>query len=219
MDRELRIRLRCLITALALAGGSGLALAQAEPSQTTGAQTGAQTGTASGNTTGNATGTAATGQNATTGLDHADRSFLQRAARSNLAQIETGQLAAQQSSDPQVKQFGERMVQDHSQANDKLKTVAESVGVQLPTQAGHTDMQEMSKLKSLSGQQFDKTYARAMVRDHRKDVQEFEHVAQTAKNPEVRAYAEQTLPTLKEHLALAEQLPGNSGSTAGATSR
>jgi putative membrane protein len=202
MDRELRIRLKCLITALALAGGSGLALAQ--------------TGTA----TGNATGTGSTYANSSaSGLDHADRSFLQKAARGNLAEVETGQLAAQQSSDPQVKQFGERMVQDHSQANDKLKTVAESVGVQLPTQPSHADMQEMSKLKSLSGQKFDKTYANAMLKDHRKDVQEYEHVAQTAKNPEVRAYAEQTLPTLKEHLALAEQLPENSGGTSGGTSR
>jgi putative membrane protein len=201
METEHGAHTRCLIAALILAGGSGLALAQSGPDRSPGAQTGAATGTESTNT------------NTGTGLDHADRAFLQKAARGNLAEVETGQLAAQQSSDPQVKQFGERMVQDHSQANDKLKTVAESVGVQLPTEPGHSEMQSMSKLKSLSGQQFDKTYANAMLKDHRQDVKEYEHVAQTAKNPEVRAYAEQTLPTLKEHLALAEQLPENSGGT------
>ena len=208
MEARHKAHMRYLMAGLILAGGSGLALAQSGPDRLPGAQTGGATATGS---------TYAT--SSPNALDHADRSFLEKAAQGNLAEIETGQLAAQQATDPQVKQFGERMVQDHSQANDKLKTVAESVGVQLPTETNHADMKEMSKLKSMSGEQFDKSYANAMLKDHRKDVQEFEHVAKTAKNPEVRAYAEQTLPTLKEHLALAEQLPGNSGTTAGGTSR
>lgn len=202
MDREHRIRLRYLISALALAGGSCLALAQNPPYHPD-----TQTGTATGNATATASGSTATS------INHADSAFLQKAAQGNLAEVETGQLAVQQALNPQVQRFGERMVQDHSQANDKLKTVAENAGVQLPTEPSHAEMQEMSKLKSLSGQQFDAAYARAALKDHHKDVKEYEHVAKTAKNPEVRAYAEQMLPTLKDHLAQAERLPANSGAS------
>jgi putative membrane protein len=197
MDRELRRHLRCLITALALAGGSALALAQNPPDHTPDAQAGTVAGNAS----------------TATGIDQADSAFLQKAAQSNLAEIEAGQLAVQYALNPQVQRFGERMVQDHSQANDKLKTVAESVGVQLPTEPSNADMQEVSKLKSLRGQQFDHAYGRAALKDHHMDVKEYEHVAKTAKSPEVRAYAEQMLPTLKEHLASAERLPVNEGAS------
>jgi putative membrane protein len=199
MDREHRIRLRCLIGALALASGSGVALAQNPPPDT-------QTGTAAGNT---ATGS---GSTATT-LNHADSEFLKKAARGNLAEVEAGQLALQQALNPQVQRFGYQMVQDHSKANDKLKTVAESTGVQLPTEPSANEMQEVSKLKALNGEQFDHAYARAELKDHHQDIKDYENAAKTAQNPEVRAYAEQMLPTLKEHLAKVERMNVNEGAS------
>jgi putative membrane protein len=202
MDREHRIRLRCLIGALALAGGSCLALAQNPPDHPD-----TQTGTATGNATATASG------NTATSINHTDSAFLQQAAQRNLTEVQTGQLAEQQALNPQVQRYGERMVQQGSEANDKLKTVAESAGVQLPTEPSQAQMQEMSKLKSKSGQQFDDAYARSELKVHHRNLKDYQHVAKTAQNPEVRAYAEQMLPVLKDRLAQVERLPANSGAS------
>ena len=151
------------------------------------------------------------------GLSSADRKFLTKAAEGNAAEVETGRLAAQQAMDPQVKQFGNQMVQDHSQANEKLTALAQSKGVQLPTTPDKSQQSEMNKLQGMSGSQFDKAYSTAMLKDHKKDVKEYEHQAKNAKDPDVKAYAEEVLPTLQHHLAMAEQLPQAHGSSRAAS--
>jgi len=159
----------------------------------------------------------ASGQSAT-GLSSADVSFMKKAAQGGLAEVALGRVAQQQASDSQVKSFGERMVQDHTQANDKLMTLAQSLNVTLPTTPSKSDEKEMDKLKAMNGSEFDSAYARAMVKDHKKDIKEFEHAAMHASNPQVKAFAEETLPTLKQHLSLAEKLPeAKSASTASST--
>jgi len=141
------------------------------------------------------------------GITSSDRSFLKKAAQGGLAEVALGQVAQQQASDSQVKSFGNRMVQDHTQANDKLMTLAQSLNVTLPTTPSKSDEKEMDKLKAMNGDDFDSAYTKAMVKDHKKDIKEFEHAAKDAANPQVKAFAQDSLPMLKQHLALAEKLP------------
>ena len=118
--------------------------------------------------------------------------------------MELGQIAQQKAQNPQVKEFAGRMVQDHGKANEELKTLASSKGVQVP---GETDRSHKHKAESLnkkSGDKFDHEYMDEMVKDHKKDVKEFEKQAKNAKDADVRSFASKTLPTLQEHLKMAQ---------------
>jgi len=137
-------------------------------------------------------------------LDHSDRKFLESAAKDGLAEVELGQLASQRAESPEVKQFGQRMVQDHGKANDQLKQLAQSKGLDVPTETDKSHQKKMEKLQKLSGAQFDKQYMDDMVKDHKKDVKEFQKQAKSAKDADVKNFAAQTAPTLQEHLQMAE---------------
>jgi putative membrane protein len=159
-----------------------------------------------------ALGTGALGQNNGTGatgqsqLSAPDRQFMSKAAQGGLAEVQLGQLAAQKASNDAVKQFGQRMVQDHSKGNDELKALADREGVSLPTRMSRSDQKTYNRLSRLSGQQFDRAYSRDMVADHQKDVREFEREAQSGKDPEVKAWAANTLKVLQEHLRMARDI-------------
>ena len=137
-------------------------------------------------------------------LSSADKSFMQKAAQGGMAEVQLGQLATQKASSDQVKQFGQRMVGDHTKANDQLKQIASSKGATLPTELSSNDKREMDRLSKLSGAKFDKAYMDLMVSDHKKDVSEFKSEASKAHDPDVKDFASSTLPTLEEHLQLAQ---------------
>lgn len=141
-------------------------------------------------------------------LSRRDREFMSNAARGNLAEIAAGHLAQKKSENEQVKSFGERMVSDHSAANDKLMALAQNLDVKLPDKPSRRAENRMKKLEGMSGTKFETAYAHDMIRDHRTDIEAFEREAEHGTNPEVKQFAQTTLPTLKEHLSLAEQLPG-----------
>jgi putative membrane protein len=157
---------------------------------------------------------AADTSNSSGSLSKADRDFMMNAAHGGLAEVQTGNIAAQQAEDAKVKSFGERMVKDHSQANDKLMALAQSKGVQLPTTPSGKDERTMKHLQSLSGTDFDKAYSDDMVKDHKADIREFQRAAQNATDPDVKAFAKETLPTLRHHLAMAEALPSERSASA-----
>lgn len=136
----------------------------------------------------------------------ADTTFVKAAARGGLAEVELGQLAEQKGASEDVKKFGQRMVTDHTKANDQLKEVAEKEHIDLPTELDAKDRATKAQLEKLSGEQFDHAYMRDMVKDHRADVAEFERESKYAKDPAVKSFAEQTLPTLREHLKAAEKI-------------
>lgn len=135
-----------------------------------------------------------------------DKTFVKKAAEGGLAEVELGQLATQKAASEDVKKFGQRMVDDHSKANDQLKQVAEQQHIELPTEPSAKDKALKARLEKLSGEQFDKAYMHDMVKDHRTDVAEFAHEAKMGKDPAVKSFAESTLPTLREHLKLAEKI-------------
>src|SRR5437588_8898549 len=91
-------------------------------------------------------------------LDAADRTFVRKAAKGGLAEVELDKLATEKASSDEVKKFGQRMVDDHSKANDQLKQLAQQKGVDLPTQPDAKDQATKKRLEKLSGEQFDKAY-------------------------------------------------------------
>ena len=134
----------------------------------------------------------------------ADASFMKKAAVGGMAEVEFGKLAQQKASSPAVKDFGARMVQDHSKANDELKELAGKKGVTLPTSLDGKNQKVMDRLQKASGEAFDRAYMSDMVTDHHEDVAEFRKQSTGGKDADVKAFAAKTLPTLEEHLKMAE---------------
>lgn len=150
------------------------------------------------------------------GAGRADRAFVEKAAAGGLMEVQLGKMAQEKASDQQVKDFGKRMEDDHSKANDQLKSVAQSVGVTPPTSLPAKEQAQVDKLSKLSGADFDKQYMTMMVSDHKKDVAEFQKASKGAKDEGVKSFASSTLPTLQEHLKLAEEIHGKVGGKAAA---
>ncbi|HEX4441291.1 MAG TPA: DUF4142 domain-containing protein [Thermoanaerobaculia bacterium] len=134
------------------------------------------------------------------------KSFAMKAADGGMAEVELGRLAAQKASNDRVKQFGQKMVDDHSKANNDLKAAAGQEGIELPADTSAKDKKLVQKLSGLSGAEFDKAYMDAMVKDHVEDVHEFEKAAKAPGDSPVKAFATNTLPTLKDHLQMARDI-------------
>ena len=148
-------------------------------------------------------------QTAMAGMNSKDRDFLMDAAIGGLMEVELGKVAAQQGTSEAIKQFGQRMVDDHGKANEELMTLASGKGVTLPTALDDKHRQEVTKLSGMSGADFDRAYAKMMLKDHEKDVSEFEKQSMKGSDADIKAFASKTLPTLQEHLTMAKALPGN----------
>jgi len=135
----------------------------------------------------------------------ADKKFATGAAQGGLAEVELGQLAAQKGQSDKVKQFGQRMVDDHTSANKELKSVAQKNNITLPTSINAKDQALKDKLSGLSGAEFDRAYMTSMVKDHQKDISEFQKEANSGSNADLKGFAARTLPTLQEHLRMARE--------------
>jgi putative membrane protein len=145
-----------------------------------------------------------------------DQHFMKEAAQGGMAEVELGQLAADKASSAEVKEFARRMVKDHSQANDQLKQIASQKGVTLPTSLSAKDQATKNKLSKLSGDAFDQAYMSDMRKDHKADIAAFQKESATGKDPDLKQFASQTLPTLKDHLKQAESVsPKLTSSTTG----
>jgi putative membrane protein len=146
-----------------------------------------------------------------------DVAFAIKAAQGGLAEVQLGKLAAEKAGSPDVKSFGQMMVDDHSKANDQLKALAEKENITLPTTMKPKDQSLYDKLQGMSGEDFDKTYVKAMVKDHQEDVKEFQKESQKGKNEQIKQFAATTLPILQTHLDKIKQIQSSmkgKGSTA-----
>jgi len=139
-----------------------------------------------------------------TGGKMPDETFVVKAARGGMAEVELGKLAVDKAASDEVKKFGQRMVDDHGKAGDELKTLAQNKHITLPTTIGPEEQALHDRLAKLSGAAFDRAYMQAMLTDHRKDVNEFRVEAKSGKDGDVKGWAAKTLPTLEEHLKLAQ---------------
>lgn len=186
--------------------------------QGTGMGTGSNTGSGSHGAHQGGTGQGTTGQEHgahgstvdTMGASHAnqDQHFVHEAATGGMLEVELGRLAAERAASAEVKAFGQRMVTDHSKANQQLMQIATSKGITLAKALPADKQQERDRFARLSGAEFDRMYMDHMVKDHKKDVSEFEKQAEKGTDPALRTFAQQTLPTLREHLTLAQSLAG-----------
>jgi putative membrane protein len=132
--------------------------------------------------------------------DNPDASFYKKAAEGGIAEVQMGKLAQTKSSNASVKDFGAMMVTDHTAANEKLQALAAKKNIKLPTSPSVGQMASKAKLEVLSGTAFDKSYIKGMVEDHQEDIKEFQTEASSGQDPDAKAYAAATLPTLKTHL-------------------
>jgi putative membrane protein len=140
-----------------------------------------------------------------------DHMFVVKAAQGGMAEVKLGNLAKQNGGSDAVKGFGDKMVTDHSQANEELRQLAQQKGITLPSDVNSKDKKINKMLASKQGSDFDKAYIHDMVKDHEADVAEFRNEAENGKDPEVKAWAQKTLPVLEQHLATAKQVAGQVG--------
>lgn len=143
--------------------------------------------------------------------DSADSSFLKNAAEGGMSEVELGHLAQQKASNPAVKEFGAMMVKDHTGANDKLKALAASEQVSLPDSPSLMQKATKAKLNMLSGDSFDKAYVKDMIGDHKEDIKEFQKEISDGKDPQAKAFASATLPTLQMHLQKIDSIAASAG--------
>jgi len=138
---------------------------------------------------------------------NADARFVMQAWEGGAIEVAKGKLAAQKGTHEAVKQFGQKMVDDHSKVNDELKSIAGgkhiTVADETPKSPAHATL---AKLEKLEGAAFDRAYVEDQIRDHEKTIALFEREAKTGKDSELKAFAEKTLPALKEHLTMAQDL-------------
>lgn len=140
-----------------------------------------------------------------------DRDFVRKAMQGSMAEVQLGQLAEQKSSSQDVKEFAQKMTQDHSQLNNQMKPIAQQMGVQTPEKVSKKDERLDAKLQNLSGKQFNDTYIKAMVKDHESDLSAFRHEAQTTQNPQLKQAAEQGAQVIEQHLAMIKQIAKDHG--------
>jgi putative membrane protein len=140
------------------------------------------------------------------GVAAADQAFAKEAAMGGMAEVDLGKLAASNGSGADVKQFGQRMVDDHSKANDELKSWAAQKNVTLPTDLNAKHKAEHAHLEKMTGSAFDRAYMAAMVADHNQDVAAFQRESKAAKDADLKAWAAKTLPTLQDHQKSAKEI-------------
>lgn len=139
-------------------------------------------------------------------LARVDHRFMETAVQGGVKEIELATLAQQRAASEPVKQFAARMVEDHGKANEELRQLAAARSLQWPAGLDRAGQREVQHLGTLSGADFDRSYMRLMVADHRKTVADFQQAAKSAQDTEVKAFASRTLPTLQAHLEQAQRV-------------
>jgi putative membrane protein len=145
----------------------------------------------------------------TVALGETDRAFVTQAASSGLAEVEASRIAAEKAADPQVKSFAEKLVKDHAQSNQELQRIASAKGVALPTAPDGEQRAKLQKFRELIGGAVERSFLQQFGVDaHREAIKLFERQSSEGADADLKAFAEKTLPALREHLAMAERLDG-----------
>ena len=140
-----------------------------------------------------------------------DHLFMVKAAQASHAEIAAGKLAAQKGSTSEIRRFGEMMAAEHGKTYDELSNIAKAKGVMLPIQPDEGHQKLIKQLQSLENAEFDRLYVReAGINDHQVAVDLFLGQTKNGTDAELRAFAEKTLPVIKQHLKMAQELIGSS---------
>jgi putative membrane protein len=200
--------LLCSATAIAQAGGGGMGqqspgMGQQQPTVPGGTQQPGGLGQPD-STTANS-------------MDHSmmDKAFVTKALEGGMAEVELGQLALQKSQNDDVKKFAQKMVDDHTQMGDQMKTVAVKADAKVPNGPSKKDKALLAKLQALSGPDFDKAYVKQMLKDHKQDEKDFKEEAQMATLPDVKDAATKGYQIISMHLQMIQQIAQSNGVAAG----
>ncbi len=145
------------------------------------------------------------------GTSMSDKNFVKKAMEGSNAEIQLGQLAQQKAQSEDVKQFAQKMVDDHTKLNEQMQPVAQQLGIQPNDDVPAKEKMLKTKLQGMQGQDFDKAYIKAMAKDHKMDLKEFQKEAQNGKNPQVKEAASQGEQVIEGHLQMIEQIAQSHG--------
>ena len=132
-----------------------------------------------------------------------DAGFARKAAAAGMDEVDAGKLAHQRAQDPAVREFAERMVDDHTRAGSELHSIAQSEGLSIPGKLDKASEQALDKLTKLHGHPFDVAYMKHNVSAHETAVKDFAKEAKSGKDERLRRFAADTLPTLEQHVEIA----------------
>lgn len=151
-------------------------------------------------------------------LPRGDRKFMEEAAASGMFEQQAAQLASTKATDPAVKDYASKLAEQHSTANNELMQLAASLGVELPPAPTRSMRNELEKMGKKSGADFDREFIRNVgVKEHEKDIKQFQKASKDVKEPQLKAWVDKQLPTLQQHLASAQNLPEAGSKAAAAT--
>jgi putative membrane protein len=135
-----------------------------------------------------------------------DKMFVRKAMQGGMAEVQLGQLTLQKTDNDQVKQFAQRMIDDHTKMNDQMKPVAQQLGVDVPGEISKKDRATIAKLQGLSGSAYDQAYIKDMVKDHKQDLSDFQMEASSGQDQTVKDAASQGSKVIAQHLQMAQQM-------------
>jgi putative membrane protein len=135
-----------------------------------------------------------------------DKMFVRKAMQGGMAEVQLAQLTLQKSTNDQVKQFAQRMIDDHTKMNDQMKPVAQQLGVDVPNQVSKKDRVTMAKLQELSGTAYDEAYIKDMIKDHKQDLSDFQTEASSGQDQTVKDAASQGSKVIAQHLQMVQQI-------------
>jgi putative membrane protein len=139
-------------------------------------------------------------------VNDADRTFVRALALGGLAEVDLAQLAAQKASNTAVKDFAQRMIRDHGEANDRLASLAKANAIALPDQFDSEQRSIRDRLQQASKAEFDHTYIRGQITDHQKTVQLLIYQIGSGENEDLKQFASDTLPIVLDHLRMAQAI-------------
>lgn len=141
-------------------------------------------------------------------ISKSDADFMVAAANGGMAEVSAGKIAKEKATNSSVKDFGAKMVDDHSKINNRLKALADSLNITLPTTVNKDAQSMIDKLNATSVKDFDGDYMKMMVKDHNEDVDDFQKASKSISNPGIHNFIMETLPIILEHQQMAKQIEG-----------
>jgi putative membrane protein len=148
------------------------------------------------------------GESAAGGATSADAQVMRDIAQANLAEIATGKLAIAKAQSPNVKQFGQHMIEEHTTLQSEGASLASAKGMPVPNAPDARHQAAAKKLEAMSGESFDRAYMEQMVKDHSETLQLLQRAASQAGDPQLRAHAQKAMPHVQQHLEMAKRLAG-----------
>ena len=136
----------------------------------------------------------------------ANEQFLREAAQGDMLEVRMGEIGQQKATTPEVKEFARRIQQDHSAHLEKVRSLAAANNIKLPAELDQKHRSDADKFAKMTGKDFDRQFMNHMVQDHQKDIKEYEKGQQQVTNPDEKALVSETLPILKEHLSMAQNI-------------